>query len=211
MATRKKADTTAKVDVSDVTTEVVDKEKQLLKEKVSQQETEIEKLKAQMELLLNSIGSEKKETKSQKKTIKFINMTTGGFNIHGTRFYHLDKQFDFQVFSENEARNIVNNMPHAIANGELYIADHDFVEECELDYIYENLIDDITLKNLLTKDARDICEVYKNASDSQKKIIIDMVVDKQINDEHIDANILISLGKLCGMDLIGIEPLDKEG
>ena len=102
-------------------------------------------------------------------------------------------------------------MPHAVANGELYIADHDFVEECELDYIYENLIDDVTLKNLLSKDARDICEVYKNASESQKRIIVDMVVEKQINNEQIDANILISLGKLCGMDLIGIEPLDKEG
>ena len=54
-------------------------------------------------------------------------------------------------------------------------------------------------------------KVYKNASESQKRIIVDMVVEKQINNEQIDANILISLGKLCGMDLIGIEPLDKEG
>lgn len=210
MATRKKSETTVKTD-EEVITETVDKEKELLRKKVSQQETEIDKLKAQMELLLSSMKSEQKEKKTPKKNIKFINMTTGGFNIHGTRFYHLDKQFDFQVFSENEARTIVNNMPHAVANGELYIADHDFVEECELDYIYENLIDDVTLKNLLSKDARDICEVYKNASESQKRIIVDMVVEKQINNEQIDANILISLGKLCGMDLIGIEPLDKEG
>ena len=210
MATRKKSETTVKTD-EEVITETIDKEKELLRKKVSQQETEIDKLKAQMELLLNSMKSEQKEKKAPKKNIKFINMTTGGFNIYGTRFYHLDKQFAFQVFSENEARTIVNNMPHAVANGELYIADHDFVEECELDYVYENLIDDVTLKNLLSKDARDICEVYKNASESQKRIIVDMVVEKQINNEQIDANILISLGKLCGMDLIGIEPLDKEG
>lgn len=215
MATRKKSTTTVKAETEDmdITTsvEAIDKEKELLRKKVSQQETEIDKLKAQMELLLNSLNNGQKESKPPKKTIKFINMTTGGFNIQGTRFYHLDKQFDFQVFSENEARTIVNNMPHAIANGELYIADHDFVEECELDYVYESLIDDVTLKNLLSKDARDICEIYKNASESQKRIIVDMVADKQINNEHIDANILISLGKLCGMDLIGIEPLDKEG
>ena len=150
------------------------------------------------------------KTKNNKKTIKFINMTTGGFTIRGTRLYHLDKQFDFQVFSESEARVIVNNMPNSIANGQLYIADHNFIEECELDYIYESLIDDKTLKDLLNKSSEDVCEIYKNASDSQKKIIVDMITEKQINEEKIDANVLVDLGKLCGIDFMKIEPLEKE-
>ena len=193
--------------------EIVDEEKELLKEKVLGQQKEIEDLKVQMEMLMKAMmnkESSEKQTQKNKKTIKFINMTTGGFTIHGTRFYHLDKQFDYQVFSESEARIIVNNMPNSIANGQLYIADHEFVEECELDYVYENLIDDQTLKTLLTKSAEDICEIYKNASESQKKIIANMVVTKQINEEKIDANVLVDLGKLCGIDFMKIEPLEKE-
>ena len=111
---------------------------------------------------------------------------------------------------ENEAKTIVSNMPQSIANGLLYIADADFVEECELDGIYENIIDDITLKNLLKNSVPDVCEIYKNASEEQKKIIIEMIVDKKINNVPVDANILVELGKLCGKDLINIEPLDEE-
>ena len=216
MATTKKKTETASVSKENIeNNKIVDKEKELLKEKIALQEKEMADLKAQMELLLKSLSNkeEQKEdntAKNNKKTIKFINMTTGGFTIRGTRLYHLDKQFDFQVFSENEARVIVNNMPNSIANGQLYIADHDFVEACELDYVYENLIDDKTLKNLLNKNSEDVCEIYKNASDFQKKIIVDMVTEKQINQEKIDANVLVDLGKLCGIDFMKIEPLEKE-
>lgn len=205
---------TATIEQKDQDVKIVDQEKEILKEKVSVQQKEIEDLKIRMEMLMQAImdkeSSENKPQKNNKKTIKFINMTTGGFTIRGTRFYHLDKQFDYQVFSENEARIIVNNMPNSIANGQLYIADHEFVEDCELDYVYENLIDDKTLKTLLTRNSEDICEIYKNASEPQKKIIVSMVIDKQINEEKIDANILVDLGKLCGIDFMKIEPLEKE-
>lgn len=212
--TKKKTETINSTKENLENNQFVDKEKELLKEKLASQEKEMSDLKAQMEMLLKSLSNkeEKNEskTKNNKKTIKFINMTTGGFTIRGTRLYHLDKQFDFQVFSESEARVIVNNMPNSIANGQLYIADHNFVEECELDYIYESLIDDKTLKNLLNKSSEDVCEIYKNASDSQKKIIVDMITEKQINEEKIDANVLVDLGKLCGIDFMKIEPLEKE-
>ena len=214
MATTKKKTETINSKEGLENIKLVDKEKELLKEKLASQEKEMSDLKAQMEMLLKSLSNkeEKNEskTKNNKKTIKFINMTTGGFTIRGTRLYHLDKQFDFQVFSESEARVIVNNMPNSIANGQLYIADHNFVEECELDYIYESLIDDKTLKDLLNKSSEDVCEIYKNASDSQKKIIVDMITEKQINEEKIDANVLVDLGKLCGIDFMKIEPLEKE-
>ena len=205
---------TEKIIKKEIDAEIVDKEKELLKNKISEQEKEMANLKAQMEMLLKAVSNNnldtQKEIKNNKKTIKFINMTTGGFTIRGTRLYHLDKQFDYQVFSESEARIIVNNMPNSVANGQLYIADHDFIEECELDYVYENLIDDKTLKNLLSKNSEDICEIYRNASEFQKKIIVDMVIEKQINEEKVDANILVDLGKLCGIDFMKIEPLEKE-
>lgn len=212
--TKKKTETINSTKESLENIKLVDKEKELLKEKLASQEKEMSDLKAQMEMLLKSLSNKEEKDndkiKNNKKTIKFINMTTGGFTIRGTRLYHLDKQFDFQVFSESEARVIVNNMPNSIANGQLYIADHNFVEECELDYIYESLIDDKTLKDLLNKNSEDVCEIYKNASDFQKKIIVDMITEKQINEEKVDANVLVDLGKLCGIDFMKIEPLEKE-
>ena len=101
MATTKKKTETTNIVKEDINNNNIDKEKELLKEKLASQEKEMENLKAQMELLLKSISNkdnkEDNKIKNNKKTIKFINMTTGGFTIRGTRLYHLDKQFDFQV------------------------------------------------------------------------------------------------------------------
>ena len=188
----------------------IDKEKEELENKIKEQEAQMKELQEKINLLLAGSLMNNKEEKKSKKNIKFVNMTSGGFTIRGNRFYHLDKQFESLSFSENEAKTIVSNMPQSITNGLLYIADADFVEECELDGVYENIIDDITLKNLLNNSVSDVCEIYKNASEEQKKIIIEMIVDKKINNIPIDANILVELGKLCGKDLIRIEPLDEE-
>lgn len=189
---------------------VVDKEKEDLKEVIHAQELKMKELQDKLDLLVSaSINSMPKERK-EKKNIKIINLTTGGFTLKGSRLYHLEKQFDYRLFSENEAKIIVNNMPQSISNGFIYIADSDFVQECELEDVYDSLLSDEQLKNLLNKNYSDVCEIYKNASDHQKKIIIDMIVDKKLNDQKIDANILMELGKICGKDLLDIEPLNKE-
>ena len=189
---------------------VVDKEKEDLKEVIHAQELKMKELQDKLDLLVSaSINSMPKERK-EKKNIKIINLTTGGFTLKGSRLYHLEKQFDYRLFSENEAKIIVNNMPQSISNGFIYIADSDFVQECELEDVYDSLLSDEQLKNLLNKNYSDVCEIYKNASDHQKKIIIDMIVDKKLNDQKIDANILMELGKICGKDLLDIEPLNEE-
>ena len=53
-------------------------------------------------------------------------------------------------------------------------------------------------------------EIYNNACNEQKKIILDMVVDKKLNGEDVDANIVAQLSKACGKDLINIDALDEE-
>lgn len=193
-------------------TKPVDKEKEELQKKLLEQEKQMKELQEKLDLLLKgSLINPNENKKKDKRTIKFVNMTSGGFTVRGNRFYHLDKQFDFISLSENEAKTVVANMPQSIVNGLLYITDKDFVEECELDGIYENLIDENTLKNLLKNNSMEVCNIYKNASDEQKKIIIDMIINKRINKESIDANILVELGNLCGRRLIDIEPLETEG
>ena len=124
--------------------------------------------------------------------------------------YNIPKQFGFKMLGEAEARLVVNNMPNAIADGYVYIANKAFVHECELDDIYEGMLSDKQLKELLSENANDVCEVYKNASDGQKRIILDMVSDKRLNGQPIDANILMELGKLSGVNFMDIDPLDDD-
>lgn len=210
----KSANTESKVEqvktVTETVVEKVDTEKEQLRAQLAEQQKKMEELMAQMSVMMQAQAGGVVDTKpkSVKRNIKFINMTASAFVIHGTRFYNLDKQFAYRTFPETEAKVIFNNMPKAITDGLLYIADHDFIDECGLEDVYTDLLTVDDLKNLFTTSVEDICEIYRNANDSQREIIIDMVSDKVMNGEPIDANILVRLGQLSGKDLIGMEKLE---
>lgn len=180
-----------------------------LKAKLAAQEKQMAEMMAKMQEMMNaqmatptSAIADKKQTRS----IKFINLASGGLTLKGNRFYHMDKQFDSRMIPESEARAIVNNMPNTMVSGVVYIADADFVREVELDGAYAEMLSDEQVKSLLHKSAAEVCDIYRNASDTQKRIIVDMVSDRRLEGLPVDANIVVELGKLCGKDLMGIEP-----
>ena len=180
-----------------------------LKAKLAAQEKQMAEMMAKMQEMMNaqmatptSVIADKKQTRS----IKFINLASGGLTLKGNRFYHMDKQFDSRMIPESEARAIVNNMPNTMVSGVVYIADADFVREVELDGAYAEMLSDEQVKSLLHKSAAEVCDIYRNASDTQKRIIVDMVSDRRLEGLPVDANIVVESGKLCGKDLMGIEP-----
>lgn len=187
-------------------------ESDILKETIAKQQAQMQEMMAQIALLMKAQSAPTAPAEQPKKqnNIKFINLTAGSMNLRGTRMYNIPKQFGFKMLGEAEARLVVNNMPNAIADGYIYIANKAFVHECELDDLYANMLDEAQLKALLNENANDVCEVYKNASEGQKRIILDMVSDKRLNGQHVDANILVELGKLSGVDFMNIDPLDDK-
>lgn len=187
-------------------------ESDVLKETIAKQQEQMQEMMAQIALLMKAQSAPTAPAEQPKKqsNIKFINLTAGSMNLRGTRMYNVPKQFGFKMLGEAEARLVVNNMPNAIADGYIYIANKAFVHECELDDLYANMLDDAQLKALLNENANDVCEVYKNASEGQKRIILDMVSDKRLNGQPVDANILVELGKLSGVDFMNIDPLDDK-
>ena len=194
------------------TTPVVDTEKEQLKAQLAEQQRRIEEMMAQMQVLMQAQSNSTMPTKSvnPNKQIVFINMTSGGLNLKGTRMYHIDNQFGAKSVQESEARVIVANMPNTIADGYVYIPDNEFLESCNMGGVYDGMLNDEQMKTLLNQDANYVCDVFENATDSQKRIIIDMVSDRQLNGNPVDANILVRLGKLAGVDFLDIEPLDDK-
>lgn len=194
------------------TTPVVDTEKEQLKAQLAEQQRRMEEMMAQMQVLMQAQSNSTTSTKpvNSNKQIVFINMTSGGLNLKGTRMYHIDNQFGTKSVQESEARVIVANMPNTIAEGYVYIPDNEFLESCNMGGVYDGMLNDEQMKTLLNQDANYVCDVFENATDSQKRIIIDMVSDRQLNGNPVDANILVRLGKLCGVDFLNIEPLEEE-
>lgn len=216
MARPKKEDTANQAVVRDdtITSEIADEvfdDAAELKAKLAEQERQMSEMMAKMQAMMagaNMVAQAEPVSKAS-RNIKFINLTAGGLNLKGNRFYHMDAQFDSKMIPESEARAIVNNMPNTMVNGMVYIADADFVREMELDGAYTDLLSDEQMKALLTKSAGEVCEIYRNVSDTQKQIIVDMVSDRKMSGLPVDANILVELGKLCGKDLMAIESEDE--
>ena len=194
------------------TTPVVDTEKEQLKAQLAEQQKRMEEMMAQMQVLMQAQSNSTTSTKpvNSNKQIVFINMTSGGLNLKGTRMYHIDNQFGTKSVQESEARVIVANMPNTIAEGYVYIPDNEFLESCNMGGVYDGMLNDEQMKTLLNQDANYVCDVFENATDSQKRIIIDMVSDRQLNGNSVDANMVIRLGKLAGVNFLDIEPLEEE-
>ena len=184
--------------------------------RIVEQANEIAELKAQIALLMNM---QKASTQTatvesapkKKKNVTIINLFAGGLTVKGNSYYHFDKQFDKRAFSEAEATAIVNNMPNAAREGIFYITDAQFVEDNDLSDAYENMIDDVKMKTILSLDANSVLVLYKNASEAQKTIIENMIVNGRLNGESLDANVLVELGKITGKNYMEIETMDKEG
>ena len=202
--------TTAKKE-SAPTAPVVDAEKEALKAQLAEQQKRMEEMMAQMQVLMQAQSNAVATTKSvNNRKIKFVNMCTGKLILKGTSLWEIEGQFNDRDFSETEANIIVNNMANAIRSGCVYIADAQYVEEHQLQPIYDNLLSDKQMLDLLNHDYKYVLDMYKTASDAQKKIIVDTIVSKRSNGEYVDANIMIKLGELCGRDLVGITSLDNE-
>lgn len=210
--TNKSTTTTPKATTKKETAPVVDTEKEQLKAQLAEQQKRMEEMMAQMQVLMQAQSNSTTSIKSvnSNKQIVFINMTSGGLNLKGTRMYHIDNQFGTKSVQESEARVIVANMPNTIAEGYVYIPDNEFLESCNMGGVYDGMLNDEQMKTLLNQDANYVCDVFENATDSQKRIIIDMVSDRQLNGKPVDANILVRLGKLAGVDFLDIEPLDDK-
>lgn len=194
------------------TTPVVDTEKEQLKAQLAEQQKRMEEMMAQMQVLMQAQSNAVTPVNpsNPNKQITFINLTSGGLNLRGTRMHHIDKQFGSKSVQESEARVIVSNMPNSIAEGYVYIPDNEFLESCNMGGVYDGMLNDEQMKTLLNQDANYVCDVFENATDYQKRIIIDMVSDRQLNGNPVDANILVRLGKLAGVDFLDIEPLDDK-
>ena len=184
--------------------------------RIAEQANEIAELKAQIALLMKAQKASAQtvaieSTPKKKKSITIINLFAGGLTVKGNSYYHFDKQFDKRAFSEAEATAIVNNMPNAAREGIFYITDAQFVEDNDLSDAYENMIDDVKMKTILSLDANSVLVLYKNASEAQKTIIENMIVNGRLNGEALDANVLVELGKITGKNYMEIETMDKEG
>lgn len=211
MATNTKRTTTTSMKKTEGVNQTVDnalvQENEVLKK-------QMEAMQAQMELLAKQMAMSNTPvvaTKKPERNIEFINMVPGTLVLKGTQIWKIEGQFNSRSFLESEARIIVNNMQNTVRSGIVYIADSEFIKDCELESAYTALLSNEQLKNLLTKNFNEVVEIYKTVPKAQQDIIVSMIKEKKEAGVYIDANILIQIGELCGQDLVHSAEYEDEG
>ena len=168
---------------------------------------QLDELKAQMALMAQMMANKPVTSVAKSnKQVKFINLSSGSAILRGTVMWKIVGQFADKDFDETEANIIVANMGNMVRSGRVYIADQEFVESHNLGEVYKHILNADQLKSLFDKDGKTIVEAYKMANDAQKQIIVDMISERKVSGQFVDANAAIEIGKLCGKDLMGIEP-----
>lgn len=193
--------------------EIVETPAEDIKKENDDLKAQLEELKAQMALMAQMMSKKDeaaKPTKQSAKRIRFVNLTNGTVVLRGTVMWSIVGQFNHRDFAEKEANIIVENMINLINSGAVYIADEEFAEEHNLTDIYANLLDEKSLRELFDKDGKTILETYKMVNAAQKQIIVDMISSRREHGQFVDANAAIEIGKLCGKDLMLIEPDEDE-
>ena len=195
-------------EVNQIVNNTLEQENELLKK-------QMEAMQAQMDLLVKqmTMNANTNNTINQKpeRNIEFINMVPGTLVLKGNQIWKIEGQFNSRSFLEREARIVVNNMQNTIRSGYVYIADYDFIQENELTEVYDTMLSDQQLKDLLNKNFKEVVEIYKTVPKAQQDIIVSMIKAKKESGADVDANILIQIGELCGQDLLrGVEYEDGE-
>ena len=183
---------------------------------MQKQMEEMQKMVAQLakqQPVVTTLVSEEDKL-SADEDISVVNLCEGELNI-STEGFGKGTVYTFNYKGEElpipliDLKAIVRNNKSFAQGGAFYILDERAVKECKLATHYKKMLSDEQMLSLFDNSADKVIELYKLAPKTQQDIIVDAVVNKRYNKEKVDANILLELGKLCGRDLMGIEPLDE--
>lgn len=183
-----------------------------LKNKVEDMESKLNLLMTQLSTMMAQ--SQIQSRPHDQKEIKVVSLVPGKLILSTTgkadgRMYKFEHQFDFCLIPEQDLKEIcLTGMQKAARKGKFYIEDQDFVRENGLASYYSKMLDQAGLTNILSLNVKDFKEKFNSILPTQRSIIEDMVGNKRINGESVDANVLMALKELTGRDYLNIEPLN---
>lgn len=192
-----------------------------LKEKITLQKEEFDKkmdeINSKIELILNSQGQTVEATLESTplyspsyddivirpdRYIPVMSLTNTLMILKGNnKFYKFAKYGDIIRIVYADVMDIVHNHNNMAIDGAFYIMDEQVVDVQGLREFYTKVLDKKALDELITKSAKEFEKVFSTLSDTQKKTILNNVVQAMIDGEDISANIVTAVNKACGANV----------
>ena len=104
-----------------------------------------------------------------------------------------------------DLKDIVKNNQRFANEGYFYIADESVVKKLRKTSEYNKILPPEVIENIFKNDANKIIDLYNMAPRGQKETIVEMIKNKRIQGIDVDANVLVKLGEITGINFVNIE------
>ena len=178
---------------------------------------QVKLLQEQLNILLSKDDSGVKEEEPdnikipQDDYIKVMNIKAEPLTL-STKEYGQGVLYNFQNFGQvkkiiySDLVKIMEVHPNFLNEGFFYILDKRVIRSHGLDELYENILTKSQIESSLD-NLNECIELFKVANDNQRKLIIDMLVDKIVEGHEVDRNIIDKLARISD---IKIEDIIKD-
>lgn len=207
-ATKKITDQTKK----ELTEEKVDEVKSQLE---TEMEDKIKTLENQIALLIQNATASPKSDNDPDRDIVVVSLTRGELNLctegHGHGDIYTFKSFgDEAVIPYSDLKLIIKKNKSFATGGFFYICDQDMVESQRLKKVYEKIISKEQFEELFAQSKTNFANTFSKMLESQQDIFADMLVDKLVDDEDIDANIVNIAAEKTGKKIYDLVKMQKK-
>ena len=114
------------------------------------------------------------------------------------------KTFIFNKFGDirniiyTDLSNIVHNHQSFAEKGRFYIFDKNFVRNHGLSEYYNKFLNKETIDNILNYNSDEIISLFKNTTDVQRDIIVNLLIKKIVDGEEVDVTKVDIISRLAG-------------
>jgi hypothetical protein len=120
------------------------------------------------------------------------------------------KPFEFKKFGTiihinySDLVEILHYQKRFAEEGLFYINDKNVISNNGLQDVYERILDKKMIDNILSLNKSELNEVFNNTTESQRDIIVSIIINKIRNNEDIDLNKVDMLSKIYKKDIIDL-------
>ena len=120
------------------------------------------------------------------------------------------KPFIFNKFGDvrnivySDLSNIVHNHQSFAEKGRFYIFDKNFVKNHGLSEYYNKFLTKEIIENMLSYNSEEIVNLFKNTTDVQKDIIVNLLIKKIVSGEQVDVSKVDIISRLAGVGIYDV-------
>lgn len=137
--------------------------------------------------------------------IKIMSMLSWPLNLStrdSKQPFKFKKLFDTKRILYKDLVEIMEQHPTFTEYGYFYILDPRVVRKHGLDDIYENILNDEKMKKVLDGGVDVAYPIFASANPKQKKVIVQLVINKIANDEDVDKNLVYKMSEDTGINIL---------